>query len=582
MPMNRREFLKTSGIACASLIVGASRISASEPTADLVLVNGTVVTVDPLDSVVQAIAVKNGRILDIGSDAQIRRYIGLTTKTIDLKGDTVTPGLIDAHAHLPVFGQRENGAWVNLQQCKTKDEVLSKLAERTKILPKGEWVSAWGIADMTLRFLNRDDLDGVSREHPILATHTGGQWGFTNTLALQISGIDKNTPDPPGAKIGRSMMGTPTGLLLHYQALYLVRRMMPQISDKKFEEAILFAQNLYAKEGVTAIHDNFFMVSEINSANFSEKYLAALSSNKMPLRVKIWPYMPNLQEAQRGITDIFSGKDPAPDSVYRKLALLRKENPSLFAEIWGGWKLATDGGGPTALFYQNLGGLPMHKKEELNEMVKIFHETGQQISVHAIGDEAVDLTITSFLNALKSHPRKDHRHRIEHALVPTPIAFDRMAEHGIVVCTHPQWIYKWVDNSQGLKMFNEKGRGVIPLKSYLKNNIAVAFGADPPAFPIYRPQLALWQAVARITENKYQLNTSEAIPIKTALRLQTMGSAYAGFQEKDLGSIEKGKYADLVVWEENFCTAPLNRIKDIKAKMTIVGGSVVYDRNQST
>jgi predicted amidohydrolase YtcJ len=580
--MKRREFLKLSGIACVSLIAGASRISASEPTADLVLVNGTVVTVDPLDSVVQAIAVKNGRILDAGSDAQIRRYIGLTTKTIDLKGDTVTPGLIDAHAHLPVFGQRENGAWVNLQQCKTKDEVLSKLSERTRILPKGEWVNAWGIADMTLRFLNRDDLDGVSSEHPILATHTGGQWGFANTLALQISGIDKNTPDPPGAEIGRGMMGTPTGLLVHYPALYLVRRMMPQISEKKFEEAILFAQNLYAKEGVTAIHDNFYMVSEINSGNFSEKYLDALSSSKMPLRVKIWPYMPNLQEAQRGITDIFSGKEPAPDSAYRKLALLRKENPSLFAEIWGGWKLATDGGGPTALFYQNPGALPMHKQEELNEMVKLFHETGQQISVHAIGDKAVDLTITSFSNALKSHPRKDHRHRIEHALVPSSAAFNRMAEHGIVVCTHPQWIYKWVDNSQGLKMFNEKGRGVIPLRSYLQRNIAVAFGADPPAFPLYKPQFALWQAVARMTENKYQLNTSEAIPIKTALRLQTMGSAYAGFQEKDLGSIEKGKCADLVVWEENFCTSPLNRIKDIKAKMTIVGGRVVYDQNQST
>jgi predicted amidohydrolase YtcJ len=299
----------------------------------------------------------------------------------------------------------------------------------------------------------------------------------------------------------------------------------------------------------------------------------------MPLRVKLWPYMPNLKEARRGVTDIFSGKDPAPDSDYRKLALLRTENPSLFADIWGGWKLATDAGGPTALWYKNPSGLPMHHKEELNEMVRLFHETGQQISVHAVGDEAVDLTITSFLNALKSHPRKDHRHRIEHALAPSPIALDRMAKHGVVVCTHPQWIYKWLD--WPFHKWLDRERGVIPLRSYIQHNIPVALGADPPAFPLYRPQLALWQAAARITEKKYQFNTSETIPVKTALRLQTMGSAYAGFQERDLGSIEKGKCADLVVWEENFCTAPVNRIKDIKAKMTMVGGSVVYDRDRS-
>lgn len=576
--ISRRKFLEISTLATAGVFAGLPTVQASTPTAELVLTNGKIITVDTRDSIVEGVAVRGGKILDTGTVEKISKYIGTGTKVIDLQGKTVTPGLIDSHAHLPVFGQRENGNWVNLQQCATKNEVLSKLKERAKILPKGEWVNAWGIADMTFRFLDRDDLDGVSREHPILATHTSGQWGFANTLALEISGIDKNTPDPPGAEIGRSMMGKPTGLLIHYQALYLVRRMMPQISDKKFEEAILFAQNLYAKEGVTAIHDNFFMVSEINSSNFSGKYLMALSSNKMPLRVKIWPYMPNLQEAQRGITNIFSGKDPAPDSVYRELALLRKENPSLFAEIWGGWKLATDGGGPTALFYQNSGGLPMHKKEELHEMVKLFHETEQQISVHAIGDEAVDLTITAFLNALKSHPRKNHRHRIEHALAPSFTAFDHMAEQGIVICTHPQWIYKWVDNARALQKLNTAGRGVFPLKSYLKNNIAVAFGADPPAFPLYQPQIALWQAVKRTTQAGVRLDSSESITIAQALRMQTMGSAYAGFQEKEIGSLETDKLADMVIWDRDYYTIPADEIKDVKALLTFVGGKVVYEK----
>jgi predicted amidohydrolase YtcJ len=575
--MNRRKFLKISGLACASLFAGVPRITATEPTADLCLVNGTVITVDPKDSVAQAIAVKNGCILDVGSDAQIRRYLGPDTKVIDLAGATVTPGLIDAHAHLPVFGLRENGTWVNLQQCKTKDEVLAKLAERTQKLPNGSWVYAWGITNFTHQFLNREDLDSISKMHSILAVQTTGQWGFANTLALATAGIDKNTPDPPGGKIGRDIAGTPTGLLIHYQALDLVRRILPQMPYEKYEKGLFFAQNLYAAEGVTAIHDNFFMVAEMTSSNYVGYYLSALCSKKMPLRIKLWPYMYNLQEAQRGTTDIFSGKDPAPDSDYRELALLRRENPSLFATIWGGWKLAADGGGPTSLWYKNPSGLPMHSDQDFNEMVRLFHETGQQISVHAIGDEAVDLTITAFLKALKSQPRKDHRHRIEHVFSPTTTAMDRLAKHGIVVCTHPQMIYKWFDGKP-LLYWLDRERGVIPLRSYIRNNIPVALGADPPAFPLYQPQLALWEAAARITERQYQYSSAEAIPVKTALRLQTMGSAYAGFQERHLGSIEKGKCADFAVWEENFCTAPLDRVKDIKAKMTIVGGNVVYKR----
>jgi predicted amidohydrolase YtcJ len=174
---------------------------------------------------------------------------------------------------------------------------------------------------------------------------------------------------------------------------------------------------------------------------------------------------------------------------------------------------------------------------------------------------------------------KDHRHRVEHALSPTATALEQMAEHGIAVCTHPQWIYKWVDRARLLK-FLDRERGVIPLKSYLQHNISVAFGADPPAFPRYQPQLALWQAAARITKHNNQFNTAEAIPVKTALRLQTMGSAYAGFQEKELGSIEKGKCADFAVWKDDFYKAPVDRVKDIQAEMTIVNGKVIYDRKQ--
>lgn len=575
--ISRRKFLKISGLTFASVITVNSRIQAATETADLVLTKGKLITVDMKDSIAQAVAVKNGRIVDVGSDEAIRQYIGHGTKVVDLHGRTVTPGLIDSHAHLPVFGFRENGAWVNLQSSESKEEILDAIAGRVKRLPSGEWVYAWGIQDMTFSFMDRHDLDRVSQDHPILAVQTGGQWGFANTLALQLSGIDRNTPDPEGAKIAKDSGGNPTGLLIHYPALYLVRRKLPVLTNEKYAEALSFASNLYAAEGVTTVHDNFFIVTEISSANPVEAYLNSLESNKLPIRVKLWPYIPNIREARLAVKELFSNKGPDPDSDYRVLAQYKREHASFFSEIWGGWKIAADGGGPSALYYRNPSGLPMHNEKDFQEMVNLFHKTGQQISVHAIGDKAVDLTLSAFIQALKAEPRKDHRHRIEHALSPTIKARNLMAKSGVVISTHPQWIYKWFDGSQILK-YLDSDRGTVPLKSYLDRGIPLAFGADPPAFPLYKPQVALWQATARVTEKGHRFTASESIPIKSALRCQTMGSAYAAFQEREIGSIERGKLADLVIWDKDIYAVKVDEIRDLKAEATIVGGKVVYGK----
>jgi predicted amidohydrolase YtcJ len=574
---SRREFLKISGLALGSVVTGSTRIEAGAETADLVLTKGKIITVDVKDSIAGAIAVKNGRILDVGSNEAIRQYVGHGTEVIDLQGRTVTPGLIDSHAHLPVFGFRENGTWVNLQSSESKEEILDVISARARRLPGGAWIYAWGIQDITFSFMDRHDLDRISRDHPILAVHTSGQWGFANTLALQHSSIDRNTPDPPGAKIGKDSGGNPTGLLIHYPALYLVRRKLPVPSHEKYSEALSFAANLYAAEGVTTVHDNFFFVAEMSSANPAEAYLNSLETNEIPLRVKLWPYIPNVREARLAVKELFSNKDPDPSSDYNALAICKKENASFFSNVWGGWKIAADAGGPSALYYRNPFGLPMHSENEFHEMVSIFHKTEQQISVHAVGDKAVDLTLSAFLQALKAQPRKDHRHRIEHALSPTIKARDLIAKSGVVVSTHPQWIYKWFDRARLLQYLDGE-RGAVPLKSYLDRTIPVAFGADPPAFPLYKPQVALWQATARVTERGHRLSSSESIPIKKALRCQTMGSAYAGFQEKEIGSIERGKLADLVVWNKDIYEVKVDEIKDLKAEATLVGGKVIYGK----
>jgi predicted amidohydrolase YtcJ len=575
--IGRRDFLKISGLTTVGILAGYTHIQPSTPTADLVLTNGKVITIDPVDSITQAVAVKEGKILEVGGNEKISKYIGLGTKVMNLKGKTVTPGLIDSHAHLPSFGLRENGWFLKLQGVSSKDEILELLAQRARKTPKGEWISAWGVESLSLSYLNKDDLDRVTTEHPMLVVFTGGQWGFANSHALRIAGINKYTPNPPGSRIKKDLSTRePIGLLINYPALDLVRRHMPVPDDDKAEDALLFAARLYAAEGVTAVHDNFF---SLGSPYFHKAYFELAALEKMPLRIKLWAYMPNFHISTRVFQSLFESKDFHPKSKIKDLIFYNRENPKLFTSLWGGFKMAVDGGGPTSHWYRNPG-VCLHKPEELYNMFKLFHQAGHQVSVHAVGDNAVDLMLDIIEAANRDYPREGHRHRIEHALSPKTYSLERMNRLGVVISTHPQWFFAWGDKWTGLKM-REDFFGVIPLKSFLKSNISLAMGADPPAFPVYKPQVALAEAVNRVTQGGYHFDPAESITIQEALKIQTMGSAYAGFQENEIGSIEKGKLADMVIWDRDFYTVPPDKIKDVKAEMTILGGKIVYRCNET-
>lgn len=570
--MDRRDFLKISSLAALEILGGCVRIQAATSTAQLALTSGKIITVDPSDSIAEAVAVKDGKILDIGENRKISRYIGNDTRVIGLKGKAVTPGLIDAHAHLPFFGLRQNGWFMNLQGIRSKEEILEALAQRARYTPEGEWISAWGVESLSMSYLNREDLDLVSTSHPILVVFTGGQWGFSNSLALKIAGIDKDTPDPPGGRIGKSFYDAePKGFLGNYPALNLVRRHMPLPDYEQSRDALLYAARLYAANGVTTIHDNFF---SLGSPHFHRAYFDTIRTGQMPLRIKLWPYIPNAFIGKKVQYVLFESDEFNPESKIIDLIAYRREAPQFFNSLWGGFKMAVDGAGG-GLWYFNPYAIPLHKPEELHKMFGIFHKAGQQVSVHAVGDKAVDQILDAIEASLKEEPRKDHRHRIEHALGPGDETFSRIKKLGVVICTHPQWLFAWGDKWRGLKM-RETEIGVIPLRTYLKSGITVAMGADPPAFPIYQPQFALWQAGARVTQDGYRYDPAEGISIREALRAQTVGGAYAGFQEKEIGSLEKGKEADMVVWDKDFYTIPQDEIRNVKAEWTIVGGKLVY------
>ena len=583
--IDRRDFLKISSLATLGILGGCAHVQPVAPTAELVaptaelvLTNGKIITIDPLNTIAQAVAVKNGKILDVGDAEKISRHIGNNTQIVDLNGKTVTPGLIDAHAHLPFFGLRENGWFLNLQGMHSKEEILEALAQKARETPEGKWISAWGVESMSMSYLNREDLDRVSRSHPMLVVFTGGQWGFANSHALKIAGINEDTPNPFGGRIGKSFLdNAPDGLLANYPALNLVRRHMPLPDEGQSREALLYAARRYAAEGVTTVHDNFF---SLGTPHFHRAYFETVRSGQMHLRIKLWSYIPNAYIGKRVQYALFESDELYPRSKIKDLISYKRESPELFNSLWGGFKMAVDGAGG-GLWYFNPYAIPLHNPEELHKMFGIFHKAGHHVSVHAVGNQAVDQLLDAIEASLKEQPREDHRHRIEHALGPQTNSIERMKRLGIVICTHPQWLFGWGDKWQGLQR-REDQIGVIPLRSYLKAGITVALGADPPAFPIYKPQFALWQAGARLTRGGYRFDPAEGISIQEALRAQTMGGAHAGFQEKEIGSIEKGKEADMVVWDRDFYTIPQDEIRNVKAELTMVGGKIVHRSEETT
>jgi len=574
--IRRRTFLKMIAAASTAPLLKPLSVLAVQPEASLVLFNGSIITVDGSDSVAEAIAVRGDRILAVGSTPQIKSFAGRNSTLIDLQGKAVTPGLIDSHAHLPPFGTREL-YWVKLQGIESKEKVLELIAARAKETPEGKFINAWGVESMELSFMNRHDLDKVTTRHPVLVIHTTGQWGFANSAALKLAGVNQATTNPPGSLVEKDPRGEPTGLLVHYPALYLVRRVIPPPTADVMAKTIDHAAALYSREGVTSVHDNFFMVTGMSSVESAHLYFNLAASGRLPVRLKIWPYLPTLTDTLDAVSELFTGKKPNPASPLYKVGEMKRSDPATFERVWGGCKIAIDGSGPTAGWSRNPNALMLHSPSELRQMVSAIHRAGQQVSVHAVGNVAVQTMLDAFESAQQEHKRPDPRHRIEHALWPGDESLHRIRKSGVVISTHPQFIYAWGDRwGEGPKVPE-----FVPLRSFLDRQIPVAMGADPPAFPLWQPQYALWQAVARVSSGGRRFASSESISIKEALRLQTMGSAYAAFQERDLGSLEAGKLADMVVWDRNFLTIPTGEIRDAKASKTIVGGKIVFSRESA-
>lgn len=530
--------------------------------------NGTILTMDARNSTAEAVAVRNGRIEAVGTTREVNQWITDESVVVDLEEKTLIPGFIEAHGHFPWSGFDAVGVNLNsppIGSMTRVSEVIEELKKKTADLEKGKWVIGFGYDDTNLaekRFLTRADLDEVARDHPVYVDHISGHIGMANSLALDAAGIVSNTPDPEGGLICRDAKnGEPTGVL-EETANFMVFKMATDFSVDEKLSIINWSIDDYAGSGVTTVQ------SGLTHEELMSELSAASRSGQIPLRIMAWP---DTELSEK----IIEGKIEAGE-----------HNTEIF-QI-GAAKIIGDGSiqGYTAHLTEpyfvpfkgdkDYRGYPVTERKTMVKLVKKFHRAGKQIALHGNGDATIDDIIYAIDQAQQEYPRDDHRHIIVHCQTARDDQLDEMKRLGITPSFFSAHAYYWGDRHHNIFLGPERASRQNPARSALNKGIPFSIHLDTPVTPI-NPLLLVWSAVNRISSGGNVIGEQERISALQAMRAVTIDAAWQIFQESNRGSIEVGKFADLVVLSDNPLSQP-ETIKDIQVLETIVGGKTIYEK----
>ena len=583
--MDLRFFVKARRVAPHALwAIAASAVllraqQPAPPPADLVLINGNIITVDSGDSIARGVAIRNGSIVAVGSVERVRSLAGPATRVVDLGGRTVTPGLIDGHVHFSEAAAIYN---VNLGDGSVAKigDVVARVADRVRSAKPGEWIEGAGWDEGKLaerRYVTAADLDTVAPDNPVWLEHTTGHYGVANSAALRIAAVERETKDPPAGTIDRDARGNPTGVLKE-SAQQLVTSKVPPMTREQEKNGILKLAEDFNREGMTGAKD-----PGIGDAKW-EIYQELLREGKLTVRVfALWSGGRSLDAVRRVLPRIERLPHPPTAAGDGRL-------------VSGGVKLFMDGSGGarTAWMYKDWNrnstdvdtgnaGYPTFPPDEYREAVRLLHDAGIHVSTHAIGDRAIDWVVDSYAAALAAKPTKGLRHGIIHANVPTDHAIDVMArlqhEYDAGYPESQATFLWWLGDNYTANLGPERSLRLKPLHTYVQRGIRWAGGSDYSVTP-FAARYSLWSSVARRTLNgtygAQPFGTKESVSIKDALRAQTIWAAHQMFLDDRIGSIEVGKDADLAVWDRDLYTAPTDALKDLKCVMTLLRGAVVY------
>mgnify|MGYP001177952599 CR=1 FL=1 len=531
--------------------------------ADFAFINGQVITVDKKNRIVEAVVVKGNRIVAVGSNDTIQKWIGKETKIIDLKGKSLLPGFIDAHLHITLYGTNKLGVSCKDPQIRSIKDLLQALRLKARMTPKGQWVRAWGFNETKVadrRYPTRWELDEVSTEHPILVMRTCGHISVANSKALEMAHIDENTPDPEGGKIERDGNGVPTGRLVETAHMRIFETAKYNVEELR--KGLSLASDDFIKSGITSIHD----AGGYGPDNFRILQQAVRSGE---VKVRIYAMVCSLHNSHEFVEKMIQA------GVVTGLGDDKfKIGPA---------KVFTDGSssGPTVATREpytsdpNNYGILYYSQEELNEILGTAHAKGFQITAHAQGDRAVEMVLNCIEQALEKHPRRNHRHRIEHAGITPPDLLKRMKTLGVVPIPNPPFFYEFGDGY--IKNYGERVHHMFPVRDFIDHGIIAAGGSDTPV-TAHPPLHGIHVAVNRKSQTGQEVGANQRISVLEAIRLYTWNGAYASFEEDIKGSIEPGKLADLVVLNGRILDVPKEQIRELEVEITMIDGNIVYKK----
>ena len=526
--------------------------------ADLVVRDGHIFTMNAQEPWASAMAVRDGKILAVGTDDEIAACASPRTKIVDLAHRNVLPGLIDVHTHSMEWakGILRNQLDLTDAHVHSVTDATGMVRDRVAKSSNGQWVTGAGWDDAKLtenRYITRHDLDPVAPNNPVYLEHVSGHLGVTNSAGLALAGITRNTPDPPGGVIERDASGEPTGIVKD-NAMLLVDKLLPaDPPDLSVRAAKLISERALAV-GLTTIHDIYISSEEMRG------YQDAYERGWLKLRVQMSPRIGSIEDAQKlagmGVHTRF-GND------HVKLGAAK-----MFADGGMGARTIAIYPPPVAGEPNNFGVLRW-AAVDMQKAHMIAARAGWQLETHAIGDRAIDEVLDSYTAVIKALDLKDPRFRIVHAGISTPAIQKRLKELHVLVDGNPPFVY-WI-GSWFKKYGPERVRWSYPAKAYIQNGIIEGAGSDVPVTPI-SPWWGIYAAVARqdMTTGEI-LAPEERLTVPEAIKLYTLNGAYVGFEEKEKGSLETGKLADFIVVDRDIFTVPLEQLKDVKVLGTYVG-----------
>ena len=526
--------------------------SSPDNSVDLILTNGKVITVNDSFDIHDTVIVNDGRIVETGGSALLARYNA--EQTVDLQGKTLMPGFVDSHIHIRGRPQR----YIELSEVESISEIQDLIRAKVEEIGEGEWITGYGWSEDELaegRRPLRADLDQAAPNNPVTLTRAGGHSAVVNSLALQLAEVTLDTPQPEGGVIERGDDGELNGIIRERQEI--VGRLVP---DSTYDELIASLEvnlNDLLARGITSIIDaskttNDYLMFEDLYAN------AELPLPRAALQFQ-WYNPEAINELKARVGDGTEMLKIGPIKVF------------------------ADGGftGPAAYTlepYVNQGeyrGYLNMPEQELVSLLNEIHDAGWQMGIHTIGDAAIVLVVNTLADALERNPREDHRHYLNHfSMRPPELTMELMAEHDIHITQQPNFTYtlegRYAENLDGWRLQHNN-----PLRSPMDHGITVAISSD--ILPI-GPMVGLYAAVTRRGMSGEVYGQDEAITMQEAIRAYTLLGAYLNREEDVKGSLEPGKYADMIVLSDDLLTIDFEQIMNVEVEQTYVNGELVYQQ----